>query len=310
MEVSFSDVAAKLEAGERLSDEDIDTLEADRDIVALGMLADGERRKRHGGRVTYVRVADWQSPAGLGPHARLPRMGPKPGPTDAGPGFSPADAGEVRIVSVPASLDTAAAWVSDARDAAGKIPLSGFSLADLDGLQDPLPVVLKALKDAGLALVAHAPLDKLKHPERAMEAVADAGLELARVTIEEVTNRRWSDVCRQVAAIQRKIQSFRAFAPLPRTLNLTQPTTGYEDVKRVALSRLLVGDVETIQVDWALYGPKLAQVALMFGGDDIDGVSADDDESQGHRRSPHEEIRRSIQAAGFEPVERNARFWY
>lgn len=287
MEVSFADVAAKVEAGERLSDEEIDTLETDRDIVALGMLADAERRKRHGGRVTYVRVADW---------------------VPAVPLFSPANAGEVRIVSVPVSLDAAVTSVSDAGDAAGKIPLSGFSLADLESLKDPLPVVLKALKDAGLVLIAHAPLDRMQHPERAVEAVADAGLELARLTIEEVPNRRWSEICRQVAALHRKLRSFRAFAPLPRTLNVTQPTTGYEDVKRVALSRLLVGEVETVQVDWALYGPKLAQVALMFGADDVDAVSAEDDESQGHRRSPHEEIRRSIQAAGFEPVERDARF--
>jgi 2-iminoacetate synthase ThiH len=57
-----------------------------------------------------------------------------------------------------------------------------------------------------------------------------------------------------------------------------------------------------------LYGPKLAQVALTFGADDIDSVSAEDDQSRGRRRSPVEEIRRSIQAAGFEPVERDGRF--
>jgi len=79
-------------------------------------------------------------------------------------------------------------------------------------------------------------------------------------------------------------------------------------VKRVAISRLLADNVDTIQVDWALYGPKLAQVALTFGADDIDSVSPEDDRSQGRRRSPLEEIRRSIQAAGFEPVERDGKF--
>ena len=79
-------------------------------------------------------------------------------------------------------------------------------------------------------------------------------------------------------------------------------------VKRVALSRILAPNVDTIQIDWALYGPKLAQVALTFGADDIDSVSAVDDESQGHRRAPLEEIHRSIQAASFTPAERNARF--
>ena len=55
------------------------------------------------------------------------------------------------------------------------------------------------------------------------------------------------------------------------------------------------------------YGPKLAQVALTFGADDIDSVSPEDDESQGGgvrlRRNPQEH-----QAAGFEPVERDGRF--
>ena len=64
----------------------------------------------------------------------------------------------------------------------------------------------------------------------------------------------------------------------------------------------------SIQVDWSLYGPKLAQVALTVGADDVDGVSAEDDMSQGRRRAPLEEIRRNIRAAGQEPIERNGRF--
>jgi 2-iminoacetate synthase ThiH len=61
-------------------------------------------------------------------------------------------------------------------------------------------------------------------------------------------------------------------------------------------------------VDWGLYGPKLAQVALTVGADDVDAVSAEDDQAQGPRRAPLEEIRRNIRAAGLEPVERNGRF--
>ena len=115
-------------------------------------------------------------------------------------------------------------------------------------------------------------------------------------------------MCREVSAHQRRLQSLRVFAPLARTIDQTQPTTGYGDVKRVALSRILIQNVDTIQVDWSLYGPKLAQVALTFGADDLDSVPAIDDESQGHRRSPLEEIRRSIQAASMTPAERDGRF--
>ena len=55
-----------------------------------------------------------------------------------------------------------------------------------------------------------------------------------------------------------------------------------------------------------LYGPKLAQVALTMGADDVDRVSAIDPGILGTRRSPLEEIRSNIRAAGLEAVERNA----
>jgi aminodeoxyfutalosine synthase len=95
---------------------------------------------------------------------------------------------------------------------------------------------------------------------------------------------------------------------LPRRVNPAVPTTGYEDVRRVALARLFLTSVPSIQVDWSLYGPKLAQVALTVGADDVDGVAPADDLSEGPRRAPLEEIRRNIRAAGLEPVERNGRF--
>ena len=108
--------------------------------------------------------------------------------------------------------------------------------------------------------------------------------------------------------LQAGLGGFRAFAPLPRTQSLTQPSTGYDDVKQVALARLLVTNIESIQVDWALYGPKLAQVALTIGADDVDGVAALEPGLLGVRRSAIEEIRTNIRAATLEPVERNARF--
>ena len=111
-----------------------------------------------------------------------------------------------------------------------------------------------------------------------------------------------------MAELQRTVGVLRAFAPLPRRVNPAVPTTGYDDVKRVALARIVVDNVPSIQVDWSLYGPKLAQVALTVGADDVDAVSAEDETSEGRRRAPLEEIRRNIRAAAQEPVERNGRF--
>ena len=86
--------------------------------------------------------------------------------------------------------------------------------------------------------------------------------------------------------------------------SIAVPTTGYEDVRAVALARLVLPSVRNIQVDWAQYGPKLAQVALTFGANDLDRVSTADDASLGKRRTSVEDVRRNIAAAGFTPVER------
>jgi aminodeoxyfutalosine synthase len=108
--------------------------------------------------------------------------------------------------------------------------------------------------------------------------------------------------------LQTLVGGFVVFAPLPRTIERTAPTTGYEDVKQIAIARLLVTNIPHVQVDWPLYGPKLAQVALTVGADDVDGVAAHDPGTLGTRRSAIEEIRGNIQAAGLDPVERDGRF--
>ena len=292
MTVSVDDLTAKIDAGEPLSDEDIAALGSSRDIIMLGMLATTVRHRLHGNGVTYVRVADLN----LGPATELV------------PNTVPDAAGEVRIFQTPKTLDAAVAIVEKASDLAGGVPLSAFCLFELGKLPEGLPVVLSALRKAGLETVTQAPIDRLSAPERALEALADAGLQLARLTVNDTPEREWTAVCREVAALQTRLGAIRAFAPLARTIDATQPTTGYEDVKRIAISRVLIDNVETIQVDWALYGPKLAQVALTFGADDLDSVSGADDAPEGLRRAPIEEVRRNIVAAGLTPAERDGHF--
>ncbi|PYR05399.1 MAG: hypothetical protein DMG00_21765 [Acidobacteria bacterium] len=190
--------------------------------------------------------------------------------------------------------------------------MSGFSLADLEELAAREGVTLRALLEqlraAGLEIVSEAPIDRLRDARRSIEEVNIAGLALARVTIHQPQSTDPMSQLKTVAELQRAVAVIRAFAPLPRRVNPAVPTTGYEDIRRVALARIVADNVPSIQVDWSLYGPKLAQVALTVGADDVDGVSADDDVSQGYRRSPLEEIRRNIHAAGYEPVQRTGRW--
>lgn len=274
-------------------DAELAALAASHDIIAIGMRADDVRRARHGARTTFVRVAEVDA-------------------TPGAPVALQAAAGEVRISGTPQGRAAAVARIAEVRAAVGKAPLSGFSLADLEQLAAADGVTLRALLEefqaAGLELVAEAPFDRLRDPRRSIEEVNIAGLALARLTVHQWPEVEMTAFFREVSAVQRTVAVIRAFAPLPRRFGGGAPSTGYDDVKRVALARIAVENVASIQVDWSLYGPKLAQVALTVGADDVDGVSAVDDVSEGPRRAPLEEIRRNIVAAGLEPVERNARF--
>jgi len=276
-----------------VSDVELDALATTHDIINLGMLADGERRRRHGARTTFVRVASVSAT----PRAPVP---------------VPVSAGELRIEGVPASRAAAIERVREVAAAAGMVPISGYSLADLEGMAARESVTLRSLLEelraAGLELVAEAPLDLMQSARRSIEEVNIGGLTLGRLTVHRLQDPNMVSLFKSVVELQYQVGVVRAFAPLPRTMNPAVPTTGYDDVKRVALARLVVDNVPSIQVDWSLYGPKLAQVALTVGADDVDGVSAENDTGEGRRRAPLEEIRRNIVAAGQDPIERNGRF--
>jgi aminodeoxyfutalosine synthase len=276
-----------------VSDAELSTLASSHDIISLGAAADEVRRRRHGARTTFVRVADVAA-------------------TPGAPFAVPESAGEVRLVGAPESCAAAVARVAEVVRVSGGKPVSGFSLADLEALAGREHVTLRALLEelaaAGLELVAEAPFDRLRDARRSIEEVNIGGLRLARLTIHQLPAVEPLQLYKEIGSLQYEVGVVQAFAPLPRLFNAAVPTTGYDDIKRVALARVFLDAIPSIQVDWALYGPKLAQVALTVGANDLDAVSPIDDLSEGRRRAPLEEVRRNIQAAGLEPVERDGRF--
>lgn len=293
---ALEELAGKVAAGEPLSSDDRDVLVATSDLLAVGMLADQARRRLHGNRVTFVRVA------------RVPCRTRPEEPLDL-----PVTAGEIRIDGPIENLSEATRRVRELIGLADGRPVSAFTMAELDHCSSeariPLREVLFQLRQAGLELLAEAEFDRLEHSLTACEAVAASGLTLARVTMRDPPRQGVLSLFAELRSVQSALGSLRAFAPLPRTLSALAPSTGYDDVKQVALARLLVENISTIQVDWALYGPKLAQVALSFGADDVDAVSpANEAGVEGWRRSPLEEIRRNVAAASLVPVERDGRF--
>lgn len=267
-----------------------------RDLIAIGARGDEERRRRHGARTTFVRVFE----------AHLQAM---PAGMPAG-----ATAGEFRVIGTPASVDDAAAAVKAALAAAGTVPVTAFSLADLFELGGRavygLTDIAARLGDAGLQIIADAPIDAFPGDAvaaQAVEAVVKAGVRVPRLTIREAAADSRERLIARAVAIQEVCGGVRAFAPLPRVTSVAHPSTGYDDVRAIATARRRAHNIDSIQVDWSLYGPKLAQVALTMGADDVDGVSALPG-TLGRRRSPLEEVLGNIKAAGLEPLERDGRF--
>ena len=289
----FDAMLERITAGERLSVADLEQLAATPDILQAGMLADTVHRWLHGSRVTYLRVA-------LCPYD-------KPF-TDA----VPLTAREVRVTGTPESLDIAITAVEAARAVAGERTVSAFSWLDIERLaitaSAKTSMVLERLRAAGLDAVAQLPLDRVADAAAAVDVIVSAGYSQVRLTIDQMPPDARTKLFSAAAALQDTYAAIHSISPLPSMLDSLRPTTGYEDVKSVAIARLAAPNIPTVQVDWLRYGPKLAQVALSFGADDVDNVPAGDEAPEGRRRATLEEVRRNIQTAGFEPMERDGRF--
>jgi aminodeoxyfutalosine synthase len=116
--------------------------------------------------------------------------------------------------------------------------------------------------------------------------------------------------------LQDETSGFQTFIPLAfhpenNTLgaNIPKPS-GLTDLKMIALSRLMLDNFPHIKAYWQMLGIKIAQVAQSYGADDIDGTVVH--ETIYHAAgsdSPQEltvaELRRFIQEAGRDPVERD-----
>lgn len=275
------------------SEADVAQLIGSPDLIALGMAADAVRRRRHGDRVTFVQIVE--APLGVA----LPEA-PLPEPT-----------GELRLTGRPESGAAAVSATQAAIAYAGGVPVTGFSFADLYAASGHdlgrLGELLSGLREAGLAQLGEVSAEGLQDADAALALLRDTGVVAARLTLGPATGASGVSLMRQVASWSGVGEACRALAPLPR-VDPSPPSTGYADLRQVALARILVDNIESIQVDWALYGPKLAQVALTFGADDVDAVPAVGVEAQGWRRSTGEVIRRNIAGAGFTAVPRNGRF--
>jgi aminodeoxyfutalosine synthase len=116
-------------------------------------------------------------------------------------------------------------------------------------------------------------------------------------------------------AAQDETGGFLTFIPLafhPKNTGLSDlaKTSGIDDLKNIAVARCFLDNFPHIKAYWVMIGPKLAQVALAFGADDVDGTVKEELITQmaggeSEQALAREQLLRMIRQAGREPVERD-----
>jgi len=101
-----------------------------------------------------------------------------------------------------------------------------------------------------------------------------------------------------------------AFHPEHTFYNHLPTTTGLDDLKTIAVSRLMLDNFPHIKAYWVTLTPSLAQVALRFGADDLDGTIVEERIIHGagtptDRGMTRAQIEKLIRDAGRAPIERD-----
>jgi len=226
--------------------------------------------------------------------------------------------------------------VSEIRRAFPSIHIKGFTAVEIDHFSKisglSVREVLEALKKSGL------------------DAMPGGGAEIfaekirSRLCPEKISGKRWLDIHRtahltgiatnatmlyghieryedrvdhlqKIRELQDATGGFQAFIPLayhPKNTDIGGTyTSGIDDLKTIAISRLFLDNVPHIKAYWIMLGEKIAQLSLLFGADDLDGTIIEEKitHSAGAMSSEgltKKDLMNLIRRAGKRPVERDA----
>lgn len=116
-----------------------------------------------------------------------------------------------------------------------------------------------------------------------------------------------------IREVQDRTGGFTAFIPWTFQPDFTElpncrKLTSVEYLRTLALSRIVLDNVNNIQVSWVTMGPKIAQLGLFFGGNDFGSTMIEENVVKAAGisfRLTREEIHRLVHAAGFTPRQRS-----
>lgn len=312
MEAALETIRRKVEAGQRIDGDDALALFRSQDVLALGAIANIVRERKNGNRayfninrhinysnVCYVdcKFCEFGQPKSspkayelsLEEMRRLALEASAQGATEfhiVG-GLHP----ELKLAYYENLLKVL-------KEAAPQVHLKAFTAVEIDYFAKisrmSVEEVLKKLMAAGLGSL----------PGGGAEVMTERVRKL--VFKNKIGAERWMDIHRiahglglrsnatllyghvendedkvehlvKLRALQDETGGFQTFIPLsfiPYDTQLAHlpPPTGLSDLKHIAVSRIFLDNFDHVKVYWIMTGVKVAQLALNFGADDIDGT--------------------------------------
>lgn len=214
-----------------------------------------------------------------------------------------------------------------------KIHIHGFSPPEIvhfvikSGIE--IIEVITRLKDAGLGSIpgggAEILVDKIRKQLSPNKCSSSQWLEVMKVAhklgmkttatmmfghIESIADRVTHLL--KIRELQDETGGFTAFIPWtyqPQNTTLGgNEVGGYEYLKTLAISRIILDNFKNIQASWVTQGPKIGQVALSFGANDMGSTMLEENvvrAAGAQYRLTSQDIINLIKDAGFIPKQRD-----
>jgi aminodeoxyfutalosine synthase len=347
----LGDIVAKVEAGQRLDERDGLRLFQSNDLATIGALANGVRQRRHGNAAFYILnrhinysnlcildcdfCAFYRRRRDAGAYEyNLPQMIAK---------AQEALTLGITEIHIVGGLHPSFKWeyyvemLRELQRLDPRLHLKAFTAIEIMHLswvgKRSIPATLAALREAGLGSLTGggaeifdpAVRQVICHAKESAEEWCDVhrtwhkmgGRSTCTMLIGHVEKPEHRvDHLRRLRALQDETGGFTAFVPLafhPENTKLAHlpGPSGFDLLKTLAIARLYLDNVEHIKAYWILMGMKLAQVALSYGVDDLDGTIIEEKiyhmaGAQTPQQVAQAELVRAITEAGRTPVQRDS----
>lgn len=347
----LEEIATKVDCGERLSFEDGVTLYQTPDIITLGVLADQVRRSKHGNITYFNRNMHLNYSNICALSCKFCAFRKKEGEEkayrfsleDIRKRFEAVKNIALTEIHIVGGLDPALPWdyykdmLRLIKNIRPEVKIKAFTSIELDffsrKFKKPIDQVLDELLDAGLDTIPGGGAEVFSESVRSelfkSKPDVDGWLTVSQAAHRkgiktnctmlyghiETVEDRVNHLC-TLRKAQDETGGFQAFIPLafhPENTELAHlpDTSGYLDLRTIAVSRLILDNIPHIKAYWVMLGTKVAQLGQSFGANDLDGTVTEETivkmaggKTRGELST--DEILHLIHDAGFDAVERDS----